>query len=171
MRILVTGAAGSGTTTLGRAIADQSEVNFFDADDYYWIPTDPPFKAKRDRESRLMLLLAELRKVNSAVVAGSVMNWGVELENEFSLVVFLSLHSEIRLARLRARELAARGHCNSEFIEWAAQYDEDRRSGRSRARHEQWLGERTCPVLRIDGDHSVEERLARVSTALSINSF
>jgi adenylate kinase family enzyme len=171
VRILVTGASGSGTTTLGRAIADQNEVSFLDADDYYWLPTNPPFKATRDDESRLEMLLAELRKVSSAVVSGSVMNWGGELENGFSLVVFLTLDPEIRVARIRTRELAARGYCDPEFLEWAAQYDEGRSPGRSRARHEQWLGERTCPVLRIDGDLPVAERLARVTTALSNNSF
>ena len=60
MRILVTGAAGSGTTTLGRAIADRVRFLFFDADDYYWEPSNPSFRRKRDPELRLSMSTARL---------------------------------------------------------------------------------------------------------------
>jgi hypothetical protein len=59
--------------------------SFLDADDYYWIPTDPPYEEKRDPAARLQLILVDLRKVSSVVVAGCVKNWGGELENSFSL--------------------------------------------------------------------------------------
>jgi adenylate kinase family enzyme len=165
--VLVTGASGSGTTTLGRALAVRLQAPFFDADDYYWLPTNSPFNAQRDPASRLGLFLDDLRKTQSAVVAGSVMNWGAELENSFSLVVFLTLNAEIRVARLRVRELAMLGQIDPEFLEWAGQYEEGRLPGRSRERHEQWLSERSCPVLRLDGDLSVDGRLTRVVQALS----
>src|SRR6266571_6201650 len=162
MRVLVTGASGSGTTTLGRALSDKLNSSFFDADDYYWLRTDPPFQEKRDTANRLHLLLTDLRKVSSAIVAGSVMNWGTELEDSFSLIVFLTLDAEIRVARLREREIARRGRADEEFLEWAAQYEEGRMSGRSRTLHEKWLSERRCSVLRLDGDLSVAKRIARV---------
>lgn len=167
MRVLVTGASGSGTTTLGRTLAVELGVSFFDADDYYWLATDPPFQAKRDAVSRLNLFLDDLRKAHSAVVAGSIMGWGAQLENSFSLVTFLTLNAGIRVARLRVRELAMLGRIDPEFLEWAGQYEEGRLPGRSRARHEQWLSERSCPVLRLDGDLSVAERVARVIDTLS----
>lgn len=54
MRILITGAAGTGTTTLGRALAAEMGCGFFfDADDYYWIASDPPFQQKQEHEIRL----------------------------------------------------------------------------------------------------------------------
>ncbi len=167
MRVLVTGASGSGTTTLGRALSDKLNSSFFDADDYYWLRTDPPFQEKRDTANRLHLLLTDLRKVSSAIVAGSVMNWGTELEDSFSLIVFLTLDAEIRVARMREREIARRGRADEEFLEWAAQYEEGRMSGRSRTLHEKWLSERRCSVLRLDGDLSVAKRIARVVEALS----
>lgn len=170
MRLLITGASGSGTTTLGQALATRLHVPCFDTDHYYWLPTDPPFKTKRDPVARLDLFLDDLRSAPSYVVAGSVMHWGAELENGFSLVVFLTLQADIRLARLRARELARLGRIDPEFLEWAGQYDEGRLPGRSRARHEQWLNERSCPVLRLDGDLSVAERVVRVTEALSDES-
>jgi adenylate kinase family enzyme len=167
MRVLVTGASGSGTTTLGRALSVRLGSSFLDADDYYWIPTDPPYKEKRDPAARLQLILADLRKASSSVVAGCVRNWGGELEDSFSLIVFLILDAQIRVARLREREMSELGRVNEVFLEWAAQYDIGRMSGRSRALHEKWLSERSCPALRLEGDLSVAERVARVTEALA----
>jgi uridine kinase len=167
MRILVTGASGSGTTTLGRALSVSLGSSFLDADDYYWIPTSRPYEEKRDPAARLQLILADLRKASSAVVAGCVRTWGGELEDSFSLIVFLILDAEIRVKRLREREMSELGRVNEEFLVWAAQYDSGRMPGRSRALHEKWLSERSCPVLRLEGDLSVAERVARVTEALS----
>ena len=167
MRILVTGSSGSGTTTLGRALAQHFGFEFFDADDYYWLRTEPPFQEKREPAQRISLLLEDLERVPSAVVAGSVMEWGTELEDGFTLIVFLTLDAEIRVARLRERELARYGRVDEAFLTWAAQYEIGRMSGRNRTRHEKWLSERVCPVLRLDGDLSVEERVACIVKALA----
>ena len=167
MRILITGASGSGATTLGRALSVRLGSSFLDADDYYWIPTDPPYEVKRDPDTRLQLILADLRNASSAVVSGCVRNWGGELEDSFSLIVFLILDAEIRVARLREREMSKLGRVDEMFLEWAAQYDTGRMSGRSRPLHEKWLSERSCPTLRLEGDLSVAERVARVTEALS----
>jgi adenylate kinase family enzyme len=167
MRVPVTGASGSGTTTLGRALSVRLGSSFLDADDYYWMPTNPPYEEKRAPAARLQLILADLRKTSSAVVAGCVRTWGRELEDSFSLIVFLILDAEIRVARLREREMSERGRVDEVFLEWAAQYETGRMSGRSRALHEKWLSERSCPTLRLEGDLSVAERVARVTEALS----
>jgi adenylate kinase family enzyme len=169
VRILITGASGSGTTTLGRALATEMDSAFFDADDYYWIPTDPPFRDKRDQASRLQNLLRDLTQ-SPAVIAGSIMNWGAELEESLSLVVFLTVPAEIRVARLSERELSRFGRVDPAFLAWAAQYDEGRLDGRSLQRHERWLAQRRCLVLRIDGDTSTQDRLARVCALAGIPS-
>jgi adenylate kinase family enzyme len=166
MRLLITGASGSGTTTLGQALARELEIAFFDADDYYWLPTDPPFREKRDRNVRLALLLADLCRVPQAVVSGSIVNWGAELEDSFSLIVFLSLDAKTRVARLREREIERFGEVDAKFLEWAAQYDEGGMEGRSRTLHEEWLSACPCPVLRIDGDCLVTEKIERVRNAM-----
>ena len=51
-----------------------------------------------------------------------------------------------------------------EFLEWAAGYDSGPPYGRSLAKIEAWLAERNCPVVRLEGDLSVEERCARLLT-------
>jgi adenylate kinase family enzyme len=164
MRILVTGASGTGTTTLGRALAHTLGCAHLDADHYYWIPTDPPFRDKRDRLERRVMMEHDL-VASPVVVSGSVMDWGSKIEDAFDLIVFLTLASEIRISRLHARELAAFGKVDQKFLDWAAQYDSGTQAGRSRLRHERWLAMRKAPVLRIDGDLSVEERVRRVLEA------
>ncbi|HYN13967.1 MAG TPA: AAA family ATPase [Burkholderiales bacterium] len=167
VRILVTGAAGAGTTTVGRSVAAALGAAFLDADDYFWLPTDPPFTHQRDADRRLSFILEDLDKVSSAVIAGSIVDWGAELEDSISLIVFLTVPASIRVSRLRERELARFGHANPSFLEWAAQYDEGRMAGRSLAKHERWLSARACSILRIDGDISVTESTARVVRVLS----
>jgi hypothetical protein len=41
-RIHILGAAGSGTPTLGRTLAERLQYPHFDTDAYFWVPTDPP---------------------------------------------------------------------------------------------------------------------------------
>ena len=167
-RILITGASGSGTTTLGRALATRLRCAFYDADDYYWLPTNPPFQCKQDPTIRTSRLLQDLQNASTAVVAGSILNWGVELEDSFSLIVFLTLAAKIRMARLRQRETQRFGRVDPAFLAWAAQYDEGLLGGRSRSKHETWLAKRRCAVLRIDGDTSTEARLGRVLGVLNV---
>ena len=49
-----------------------------------------------------------------------------------------------------------------EFLTWARGYDDPAFTGRSRARHEEWLATLTCPVLRLDSAGSRAELLDAV---------
>lgn len=167
MRVLVTGASGSGTTTLGRALSTELRVAFFDVDDCFWLPTEPPYQQQRDPRARLSLLIADLAKVPHSVTSGSVINWGRELEDSFSLIVFLTLQPQLRLARLREREVARFGRADSKFLESAAQYDGGGLDVNSRIGDERWLMKRSSPLFRIEGDISVPDKVARVADALS----
>lgn len=162
MRIHVTGASGSGTSTLGRALAAEIDAVFLEADDFFWLPTDPPFHIKRPVDERRALLLAELDRAERVVVSGSVNAWGTEIEDAFDRVVFLYVDTVLRLERLRAREILLFGKANPAFLEWAAQYDDGPPEGRSLARQNAWLAARRCPVLRIEGPLSTPQRLARI---------
>jgi hypothetical protein len=165
MNVLITGASGSGTTTLGKSVAELYGLPFYDADDYYWMPTHPPYRLKRDRSQRLSMIVDALtRSRDGAVVAGSVVDWGAEIEDAFALIVFLTVPAELRIERLRRREEATLGSVDMDFLAWAAQYDDGHMPGRSLAIHEHWLARRSCKTLRIEGNVSVEDSLRRVST-------
>ena len=177
MRVHLVGASGSGTTTLGRALAARRGVPHFDTDDYLWLPSEPPFQHLRERGERQARLGAALGAHPDWVLSGSLCGWGDLFIPLFDLVVFLWVPADIRLARLRARERARYGdaialggpqHDRSEaFIAWAAGYDEELDvPERCRRLHETWLAALPGPVLRVEGTASVETNLELVSKSL-----
>jgi adenylate kinase family enzyme len=173
MRVHIVGASGSGTTTLGRALARQLDCPYLDTDDYFWLPSDPPFQHIRERTERQTRLGAALAGSPGWVLSGSLCGWGDIFIPQFELVVFLWVPPEVRIARLRARERSRHGaaidpgaplHDRYEkFIAWAAGYDEGLDvPERCRRLHEEWLATLPCPVLRLEDTASVAERLDRI---------
>jgi adenylate kinase family enzyme len=161
-RIHITGASGAGVTTLGRALASRLAFPHHDSDDYFWLPTNPPYRERRPRADRLRLAQEMFVDRGDWVLTGSLDGWGDPLMPLFDLVVYLHTSTEVRLARLRERETRHFGtdacgpggwrHAETEeFIDWAAHYEDGTREGRSQAKHEAWLARLTCPVLRLDG--------------------
>ena len=52
MRIYITGASCAGVTTLGHNLATRLGIRQVDVDDFYWMPTNPPFTTKRPPSDR-----------------------------------------------------------------------------------------------------------------------
>jgi adenylate kinase family enzyme len=176
-RIHVTGASGAGVTTLGRALADALGLPHHDADDYFWLPTDPPYRLRRDVASRLRLMGEMFLERPAWVLSGSLDEWGRPIVPLFDMVVFLQVPTEIRLQRLRDREarraspaaIAPGGWRHQEiedFLDWAAHYDDGTREGRNLPRHLAWLGTLTRPVLRLDGTQPVADLVQKVLSEL-----
>jgi adenylate kinase family enzyme len=163
MRVLFTGAAGSGTTTLAKAFARQRGFAFLDADDFFWLPTEPPYRQRRAEADRLTLLSQAMGGFTNVAVSRSIPGWGQQLEQSFNLVVFLYVPAPVRLQRLHEREIARFGHADTAFLEWAALYDAGPPEGRSLARHRAWLLSLVCPVIHFEGEHTVEELLLRLA--------
>jgi adenylate kinase family enzyme len=166
-RIHVFGASGSGTTTLGAAVASAIGARSLDADAYYWFPTDPPFTHKREPADRIALIERDLAGVDDWVLTGSICSWGDAFIARFGLAVFLHLAPDVRMARLAARERARYGErigpggdmeaAHRAFMDWARSYDHARAPVRSLDLHERWMTGLGCPVLRLDARRSVEE--------------
>jgi adenylate kinase family enzyme len=176
-RIHLVGASGSGTTTLGRALAQCLGCPHFDTDHYFWVPTDPPFEKIRPVEERLAMLGPDLAG-ETWVLSGSLCGWGDAFIPHFDLVVFLSVPSDVRLARLTARErerygddaIAPGGRLRAKyetFITWAASYEEGSPVERSRRMHEEWLAKVPCPVLRLEDTDVVETRVKTIIARLA----
>lgn len=171
-RLHILGSSGSGATTLGRLVASAWSVPHADADDYFWLPTSPPYADKRPIPDRLRLMDDVFVAREAWVLSGSVMGWGEPLIQHFDAVVFLTLAQEVRLDRLQTREArrygssieadGSRHSSHREFIEWASGYDDPEFDGRSRARHEEWLRSVECPVIRLDSANDPSELLAQV---------
>lgn len=155
-RLHVMGASGAGTTTLARAIADHWAVPHADADDYFWVPSDPPYVEKRPEAERVVLMGKLFVPREAWVLSGSMLGWGDDVVARCDAVVFLALDPVERLRRLEAREvLRQEGRVVdeaawAEFLEWARGYDDPAFDGRSRVAHDRWLAGLDCPVLRLD---------------------
>ena len=168
-RIHILGAAGAGTTTLGKALAERLGIAYFDSDFYYWQQTPEPFTIARPRDERIQLLQEHTAGHERWVLSGSLCGWGDAMIPQFTHVVFLRLDPQLRLHRLQLREVQRYGeqileggsrHANSiAFLAWAARYDGGNHSLRSLRRHESWLKPLTCPVLRLDSTHHSAEAL------------
>lgn len=174
-RIHITGASGTGVSTLGQAVAEALSVPFVDTDDAYWMPTNPRFTTKRPVAERLEVL-TRAQGSGGWVVAGALCGWGDRVIRTAGLIVFLTAPMSERIARLRRRERAAFGpriepggdmaRIHEKFIAWSAQYDDPHFTGRSRVMQETWLMEQTIPVLRLQGTGDVENLVAQVTGAL-----
>lgn len=173
-RIHIFGASGSGTTSLAIALSVKIGCPHFDADDYFWLVTDPPFRQKRERSERVRMLSADLAAHGEWVLSGSICGWDEEITPMFDLAVFLWIPAELRMARVEKREIERYGELarpdeqwsahSAEFLAWAAQYDDGGLDMRSRALHETWIQALQCPVLRLEGDMTVGDRIDRVIT-------
>lgn len=180
-RVHIVGASGSGTTTLGAAIAARFGHRHLDTDDFFWERTDPPYRVQRPREERLASLSRALGESPTWVLSGSLCGWGDPLIPEFELVVFLVVSTEVRLARLLAREVSRYGKdaiapggklhgAHVAFLEWAGRYDAGGLEMRSRALHEAWLAALPCRVMRLEGTRSSDEQLAAIEAWTSRTS-
>lgn len=175
-RIHITGASGCGVTTLGRGLAARIGAAHLDPDDFYWDAAAPRYTVKRAITERLRLLNDAFADAGARgwVLSGSLGDWADPIVPLFTQVVFLTAPTDVRVARLRAREMetfaaelrdpnSPRHREIEAFLNWAAGYDtSDGTDGRSRAKHEAWLANLACPVLRLDGlepTHALVERL------------
>ncbi len=174
--IHIFGASGSGTSTLGRAVADRAGFRFLDSDDYIWQPTDPPFTTLRTGPERLALMERDLDEAEDAVLSGSLVGWGDPLMDRFTLAVRLIVPGDVRMDRLNRREYARYGRRilpggdmyeqSQAFLAWAAQYDDGAPTMRSRAMHDLWQEKLPCPLLTLDGTLPVDELAAAVMEKL-----
>ena len=164
--IHILGASGSGTTTLGESLSQHIPHQHFDTDNYFW---ERKFTNIRPPEQRLSFLKRDIDPVTHWILTGSLTGWGDPLIPLFDLVVFLYIPKEIRMDRLRHRELSRYGkeiqingrivEDSKKFLQWAEQYDDGGLEIRSKYRHEQWLSNLSCSVVRLIGDMSTKERV------------
>lgn len=171
-RINLLGGSGCGASTLGRALAGALALPHFDADDYFHAPADPPFSRPRPPAERCALLENDLAARPGWVLSGGVGGWEPAPRLDFTLVVFLWLPTEVRIARLRRRERERFGDrvlpggdmhaAHEEFIDWASRYDRGDVEGKTLARHEAYLATLTCPVLELRGERSTADALHEI---------
>ncbi|MGQ4273531.1 ATP-binding protein [Terrihabitans sp. B22-R8] len=176
-RIYVIGASCAGVSTLGAALAEYFQVPQLDVDDFYWMPTDPPYTKKRPPEDRVRLIQNRQNETQGWILSGSFIGWGDALIRDVDLIVFLQTPANIRLQRLDQREAVRHGarilpggdmhEAHLAFRDWASRYEDGSFNGRSLARHEAWLKQQSAQVLRLQGDCPTDELTRYVREHLS----
>lgn len=169
MRVLIFGASGSGTTTLGKEIEKRTDFKHLDVDDYYWKKTNPPFQEKIPFTKRSENLKVEFKKFDKVIVSGSMVSWGKEWQIAFDLVVFIRLQNTERIRRLKKRETERYGkklltnkkiRQNSKaFLKWADQYENPSFNGRTLKVHNDWIELLDCKILRLNGEIELNKNI------------
>ena len=174
--IHIFGASGCGTTTLGKKICEQLGYTLMDTDDYFWLPTEPNFTVKRDRDERIKLMTADIQKAENVVISGSLTDWGDGLIPYFTLAVRIEMDQALRIERLIKREIERYGaHIQPggdrykqhlAFVEWAKLYDTGDTGVRSKAKHDEWEKLLLCEILYLNGADTVENHFEKVKQIL-----
>jgi len=171
--IIVFGASGSGTTTLGRGLAMKLGITHFDLDDYFWHWDTPiPFTVSRQKEERVNLLMKDISVTSGFVMSGNICGWDESFVPLFELAVFVTAPSSVRLARLHTREASRFGARiqpggdmydeHKKFLTWAGNYDTMEPPQRCIRLHEEWAAALPCPCIRIDGTAAISESIAQI---------
>ncbi|WP_296383543.1 hypothetical protein [Winogradskyella sp.] len=113
--------------------------------------------------------MADFQKYNDAIVCGSMVSWEKEWQTAFDLVIFIYLENNMRMHRLRDREIERYGdqlftnkriqENSKAFLEWANKYEDPNFNGRSLKIYKDWIKKVDCPVLRLDGTDSLTDKI------------
>jgi len=176
--VLILGASGTGTTTLGRLLGETPDYFFSDSDHYYWEPTNPPFEKPRSRDERIQLLEELVHTRSKFIVSGSICGWGDILIPHLKTVLFLEAPTELRIERIIQREELRYSKENimtgsihheklQAFLDWSRAYETGDVS-RTRKLHETWLNNLEVSVYRINTNRTIMEVHSEALRILSI---
>lgn len=174
--IHIYGASGSGTSTLGKKLSEELGFRWMDTDDYFWMPTNPPYTTKRDVPERIRRMKQDIAEAEHVVISGSLAGWGDELIPLFTLAIRLVTDTDTRIGRIRLREREKFGtriepggdmyQHHLEFLAWAGAYDTGDIHMRSRAKHDEWEKLLACERMVLNGAADLEVNCKRVKDAL-----
>lgn len=178
MRLHIFGASGSGVTTLGKALSEKLNIEYFDSDDFFWLKTENPFTEKQNPEIRNTMVSDKLHTTENWIFGGSIIHWGENVFPVFDLIVFLYFPPELRMERLRKREYERYGdeiftqpekaQKYQEFMEWAKDYDYNTGiATRTLKAHLEWLSEMNTPLIEISGDYELQQKIDMVLDAIN----
>ena len=173
MRIHIFGASGSGVTTLGKALSEKLNIEYFDSDDFFWLKTPIPFTEKQNPEIRNTIVSDKLHTTENWIFGGSIIHWGENVFPVFDLIVFLYLPPEIRMERLRKREYERygdeiiihpeRAQKYQDFMDWAKDYDHTTGiANRTLKAQLEWLSATNVPFIEISGDYELQQKMDMV---------
>lgn len=151
--IIIFGANGSGKTTLGCELARILNFKHIDIEDYAFAESDIPYTNERSKEECINLMLADIEKYKTFVISAVMGDFGVAVSQFYKLAVLISVPKEIRMERIKKREIERFG---DRVLEGGDMYAQRQRfhdfvASRPLEGIEKWAETLMCPMLRIDG--------------------
>tara|TARA_R110000737_G_scaffold2923_13_gene9522 strand:+ start:8266 stop:8814 length:549 start_codon:yes stop_codon:yes gene_type:complete len=169
-RIHIVGASCTGTTTLGRALADHLSIPHLDTDNYYWKDTPLRYSEKMPIPERIASIEHDISGHSNWILSGSLCSWGEPLITHFTHVIFLHTTWEVRKARLLTREelrygkdiltqKSEQGEISRAFLQWASRYDTAGPEQRSLVAHQQWISAlpQNISIFRFDANQPIKQ--------------
>ena len=164
MKIYITGASGSGTTTVGKLLSEELCIPHYDNDDIFWRHTEVPFSEKRSVEKRKEMLREIINREDHWIFTGSALKWGDLILLNSDLIIWLSCNSDVRIERLKKRESDRFGdrilpegdmyENHLAFLDWAKKYDSGGLDMRSKQAEELWMQNADCDIIRLENTDS-----------------
>lgn len=173
--IVIFGPSGAGKTALGALVASRLGFPFFDTDPFIWRQdTLRPFTVMYPRAEKIARLQAALSGTEHFVVAGSMHSFHEAFDPFFLLAVHLTADVQLRLDRVRARELQQFGARilpggdmyadHQRFLQYVADYDTGS-DGTTLKSHLTWISALSCPVLSLRGEAPLAQNAETVVRA------
>jgi adenylate kinase family enzyme len=157
--ILICGLNGAGKTTLAREAANLLDYKHFDIEDFWFLPSDIPFSRCRTKDECISLMLDAMERHENFVLSAVIADYGAEIIRRFDFAVILDVPHDLRLARIKQREIERFG---GRVLKGGDMYAMQQKFyGKCAARPEdyveQWAKNLACPVIRVDGTRDVRD--------------
>ena len=151
--IIVFGANGSGKTTLGCDLARILGFKHMDHETYAFAQSEVPYTSERSRDEQIKRMLADIEKNRGFVISAVIGDFGEEIESLYDLAVHIEAPLELRIERVKQRDIEKFGE---RIIEGGDMYEQHQKfiefvASRPLSRIEQWEEPLACPVIRADG--------------------
>jgi len=166
--ICVCGLNGSGKTTFAEALAKKLKVKHMDIEQYYFTSADNPYASSRTREEVERLLLEDMNQNPDFVFSAVNGNMNSEINEKYSLVVYLDAPPDIRMKRIRQRAVEKFG---DRVLFGGDMYEQEEKffafaQKRTPDKIEDWLNTVSRKVIRLDGTKSIQENVEFVKAFL-----
>ena len=162
--IIIIGLNGSGKSTICREIARYLNYKPMDVEDYYFLDSEIPYTVSRTHVEVQQMLLDDIEKYQNYVLCSVNCNWDEKITDTFRMAVLLTAPLEVRMARVKQREILRFGE---RVLEGGDMYESQKKFHDFVAsRSEQDVREKAsilkCPVLELDATLKVEEIVEQI---------
>jgi adenylate kinase family enzyme len=157
--IIICGLNGAGKTTLARELSRLLRYKHMDIEDYYFLPSEIPYTRFRTQDECNTLMLADMEQHPNFILSAVIGNFGDEIVSRFGLAVLIDVPKEVRIARVKQRDITKFGE---RVLPGGDMYEQQMQfyakiTARPEDYAEQWAKTLPCPVIRVDGTRDYRE--------------